>query len=66
MKRDQADAIYHAFLSAIDAGGNFPYFRADVIEECGKAFERFLEEHCLAKKAISKRKKRTKGSTEVA
>lgn len=45
-KRERAEAIYSAFLAAIDAFGHYPRFRAEVIEECGKAFERFLEKHC--------------------
>lgn len=46
--REKADALYAAVLTAIEAGGSCPFFRRDVLEECGKAFERFLEKHCLS------------------
>lgn len=49
-KRAHAEAIYDFLRNALDAFGDYPRFRAEVIEECGKAFERFLEKHCIPKK----------------
>lgn len=43
----RAKAVYEAFMDIMDASGGYPITRQEIIEECGKAFERFLENHLV-------------------
>ena len=44
-REDARGILEETLLTIMSAAGGYPYAREEIIQECGKAFERFLDRH---------------------